>query len=123
MLNFHSSVPSFNSTFLMNQIRTTPSFTGALDSLASHFEVSSVTQSWTTLNVQSDKSFNISAQNNFLTVYDYIQKPMNNLAVNYNASDFSFPIAFDYLTAPLANVEIQFTNFISNALYVTIPNF
>ena len=47
-----------------------------------------------------------------MTVYDFIQIPINNIAVNFNLSDFNFPISFDYLTAPLTNFEIQFHNFI-----------
>jgi len=56
-----------------------------------------------------------------MTIYDFIQSPMNNLAANYNISDYNFPISYDYLTAPLSNIERQFQNYISNALYITLP--
>ena len=48
---------------------------------------------------------------------------MNNLAQNYNISEFYFPFAFSYLTAPLSLIQQQFHNFMVNTVYFAIPNF
>ena len=48
---------------------------------------------------------------------------MNNLALDYTATDFNFTFAFDYLVSPLSSIEYYFYTFMINTLYVVIPGF
>jgi hypothetical protein len=60
---------------------------------------------------------------NYMAVADYLQQPLSNLQNSYNLTDFAFPFPFQSLTPPLTPIEQQYHTFITNAIYLDLPNF
>ena len=79
-----------------------------MDSMLAFYEVGSITELWTTFdcNAQST-SLHVSTEKNFLTISDYIQDPLTNLAAS-SASALNFDMVLSNSTPPLTAHQCQF---------------
>jgi hypothetical protein len=124
MLNFHEYSNNTNlGTIFYGVAAGYVNITTAMDKLVINFDISSITQTWSTLSCNSTGgNFALGAENNFLTVSDFIQNPVTNLLAS-PATAFKFPPNLSGQTKPLGANQCLYFTLVLNALYITIPGF
>jgi hypothetical protein len=111
----------FAQTFY-NSINQT-SIIAMMDRIVVNFDISSITQMWTTLTCNSKNgTFTVAKLSNFLAIADYISNPFNNLMAT-PIKGFAFPPNIKYQPLPLTGIVCKFDELVTNGLYVIIPKF
>ena len=79
-----------------------------MDSMLAFYEVGSITELWTTFDCNAQSTtLHVSSEKNFLTISDYIQDPLTNLATA-PASALNFDMVLSNSTPPLTAHQCQF---------------
>ncbi len=63
-----------------------------MDTLVSSFTISTISQAWTTFACNTNGSFTVGNQTNFLTVSDFMQNQITNLVAT-NITNFNFALS------------------------------
>lgn len=97
--------------------------TTAMDNLVVNFDITAITQTWSTLSCNTTTGvYVVGTENNFLTVSDFIQNPVTNLLA-LTTSSFKFPPYLSAQTLPQSSTSCLYFELILNSLYITIPGF
>jgi hypothetical protein len=110
-----------NSSRAFSLLLNTSSINEAMKDLMDFFPSEIVTQDWTTFTLQTNKTFTTSTLRNYLSITDYLEIPIHQLK-QLNPTDLNFSFSLEYLSAPLTSPQQKFYTFLTNALYVSIPN-
>jgi len=94
-----------------------------MDNLVINFDVSTISQNWNSFRCNSNNgSFSLNQEINFLTISDFLQNTFINL-ITFPVNSFAFPISMHYQLPPLTGAECLFNEFVTNGVYVSLPQF
>jgi len=113
------SIPAANDLYY--QIQSYPSVGSAMDKFLSAFDIPTVSESWPSFAINNN-TYNVSIENNFLSVADNILNPITNLN-NLTVSSFNFPFALEFLPKTISSTASFFFQLNTNILYTHLPNF
>ena len=87
-----------------NSLLSAPNLTVSMNTFANYYDREDVASTWPTLTFLSDKTIMPGSEANNLVIDKYLQRPLSNLT-SYAYADYSFPINYASLSAPLTQIQ------------------